>query len=112
MIMGKMGRFASGGLLFAVALGVTACGEKKHWSSENAETENASDTRPVTPPQPTPATDAPTAPPTPVATEKPVIPPAEPPSAEAQMQDDADASGMTAPVQSGDDTSGPASNEN
>ena len=110
--MRKTGRGLLGGLLLGAALIVTGCSKQKHWSSEDAETENASDTRPiVTPPQAPSVPDVPAAPPAPIVTEKPRIPPAETPSAEAQMQDDADASGMTAPVQSGDENSGPPANQ-
>ncbi|WP_442681213.1 hypothetical protein ACSBM8_08620 [Sphingomonas sp. ASY06-1R] len=112
MMMRKMGRGLWGGLLLGAALIATGCSEKKRWSSEDAETENMSDTRPIAPPQAPAVPDVPAAPPAPIVTEKPRIPPpAEAPSAEAQMQDDADASGMTAPVQS-DDGSGPPANQN
>src|SRR4051812_46018531 len=95
MRMCKIGRSMPAALLLPTLLVAAGCSDRKPPVEERSIEENLADTRPVV--------SAPVALPAarlaPVPAETPrTPPPAEPPSAEAQMQDDAAASGMTSQI--------------
>ena len=95
MISGRLGRWASGGLLLPGLLVVAGCSDRKPPADQGSFEENASDMEPVIPPP----TRVSPAPPAVVRVDTPRIPrPEEAPSQETQMQDDAAASGMTSPI--------------
>lgn len=107
MTAGRMGRWVSGGLLLSAWLVTAGCSDRKPPADERAVEESPSDTRPVAAPA------VPAAPPPPVRAETPPpTPPAETPSAEAQMQDDAAASGMTSQIPNIAEDTQPLASEN
>lgn len=109
MMLSNMGRWISGGIVLPALLVVAGCSGEKPPAEERSVEENLSDTRPIVPP----LAPVPAAPPAPIQTETPRIPPpAEPPSADAQMQDDAAASGMTSQITDTDENAPPPASEN
>ena len=95
MNLGRLGRWTSGALLLPWLLALGACSDRKPAADQRSVEDNVADSEVVVPP-PMPI---PRVAPAVVPRETPhTPPPAEAPSHEAQIQDDAAASGMTSPI--------------